>query len=102
MSFLQQTFENWAKVFNVSGGLAVVGIVIFCAFASAEEQPWNRYGEEEAKDGEKEDQAEKKPVEVELSQVNGHAATPVVTEEQSGPSGSASPRENDQATQKRS
>ncbi len=52
-SLSKQTFENWAKVFNLAGGMALAGVLTFVIFGSAEEQPWNRYDEDHDDDAEK-------------------------------------------------
>jgi cytoskeletal protein RodZ len=94
-------------VFNLSGGLAVVGIAIFCAFASAEEQPWNRYGEEEEDEknngDNNADQSQNTNAPEELrartsSTVNGHATPPAVSASESNePSSSTAHGENNRS-----
>ncbi|CAG0880736.1 unnamed protein product [Darwinula stevensoni] len=52
----EQTLHNWSIVFQVAAGFYLFDVVIFLAWASGEEQPWNRlqlsksFPEDEAED----------------------------------------------------
>lgn len=41
LSHLQQTLDQWNKVFFISGAISMTAGLIFCIFGSADVQPWN-------------------------------------------------------------
>lgn len=52
-SSLQQTVENWSKVFYTSAGVFVATTFVYLFLATAEEQPWGRSVPQAKKDVEK-------------------------------------------------
>ncbi|CAG0923929.1 unnamed protein product, partial [Notodromas monacha] len=44
-----QTFDTWATVFQIAAAFSLTSCLGFMIYGSAEEQPWNRYGETSAK-----------------------------------------------------